>query len=650
MENLDTVTSKNFAPLFIQEVDDGTCEVTGEHSLQRSPAQSENTFTCDILDQTASIAQYLKEMDDLLKSSEETSNITKITCSQEYMSTSSTDTQENVLDEPQCMSFAFANCPELANVSSSMSLTSAGNKLSKSMVEYEGELLDILGMLESCVDDSNMDSKPQGYTSRDSNEEYVHIPKLFKETAKTTVEPSKETILEAHAAAMALCDNQDNTAGKVYVRKRASRALTQSAFNCDNSRSLTVQSPEKISDVNNTAVQDKQPQGEWTKSEPNRCEKTSTEEEHKGDFANIADLLNEVEVDITGLKFGVSDFQILGPKLDKCIEEVQCLVQKRKELLAEVTKLHGYSQQEQTAEINENEEQMDQTDSKVAELISRLTKEENLRREKSQSEIEKLRQERAKAERELWRLSVERQGLHNELWRFKRQLFVIARECAQIQAALSGQQRNVELLKKQEEELQIAETHLREDSNKLQQEHGLQLVNLQEQLNIATSSLLKNTQEQTQSRRDSCGDVQHYLQDSLKALEERYEPILIALLKRRDTAVDACVKVKEQVQEMRVQLTPLREEIQKLALQKVCLEEKFKLSSFQRKEKIGQYKETVDSLEESCRELKMELRIQKAKTNEMKELKEILNKKLTTYRSAIENHMSCDYGCDEEAI
>lgn len=70
----------------------------------------------------------------------------------------------------------------------------------------------------------------------------------------------------------------------------------------------------------------------------------------------------------------------------------------------------------------------------------------------------------------------------------------------------------------------------------------------------------------------------------------RYEPILLALLKRRDVTAEALVKAKEQAQELRAQLRPLKEEIQKLNLQRACLEEKLKLIHIQRREDVGQYK------------------------------------------------------------
>lgn len=70
----------------------------------------------------------------------------------------------------------------------------------------------------------------------------------------------------------------------------------------------------------------------------------------------------------------------------------------------------------------------------------------------------------------------------------------------------------------------------------------------------------------------------------------RYEPILLALLKRRELTAGALVQAKEQAQELRAQLRPLKEEIQKLMLQRACLEEKLKLIHIQRREDMGQYK------------------------------------------------------------
>ena len=84
----------------------------------------------------------------------------------------------------------------------------------------------------------------------------------------------------------------------------------------------------------------------------------------------------------------------------------------------------------------------------------------------------------------------------------------------------------------------------------------------------------------------------------------RYEPILLTMLKRRETTVEALVKAREQAQEMRAQLRPLKEEIQKLSLQRACLEEKLKLICIHRREDVGQYK--VSKMVNGCKMRKRE--------------------------------------------
>lgn len=65
---------------------------------------------------------------------------------------------------------------------------------------------------------------------------------------------------------------------------------------------------------------------------------------------------------------------------------------------------------------------------------------------------------------------------------------------------------------------------------------------------------------------------------------------MLALLKRREVTAEALVKAKVQTQELRTQLSPLKDEIQKLKLQRACLEEKLKLTHIQRTEDIEHYK------------------------------------------------------------
>lgn len=80
------------------------------------------------------------------------------------------------------------------------------------------------------------------------------------------------------------------------------------------------------------------------------------------------------------------------------------------------------------------------------------------------------------------------------------------------------------------------------------------------------------------------------LNDIFANVPVRFEPILVALLKRREAAAGALVKAKEQAQELRAQLRPLKEEIQQLKLKRACLEEKLKLIHMQRREDVQHYK------------------------------------------------------------
>uniref|UniRef100_A0A672GV02 Syncoilin, intermediate filament protein n=1 Tax=Salarias fasciatus TaxID=181472 RepID=A0A672GV02_SALFA len=229
----------------------------------------------------------------------------------------------------------------------------------------------------------------------------------------------------------------------------------------------------------------------------------------------------------------LDELAAVGSQMEECIEEVQLLEKRRKELL-------------------ETEEQID---SKVLELMDVLKMEKEGRREERKKEMAILKEEKAEEERRTWKVNLERQGLQTS-----------------------------------------------------------------------------NTQDElTECRRHSCGDIEQYVQGGLKSLEDRYEPILLALLKRREAAEASLAKAKEQAQELRAQLTPLREEMQKLQLQRACLEEKLKLIHMQRREDVGQYKETVYYLEESSRELRTELQIQKKKTQEIAELKDSLSKQLQLY-------------------
>lgn len=133
--------------------------------------------------------------------------------------------------------------------------------------------------------------------------------------------------------------------------------------------------------------------------------------------------------------------------------------------------------------------------------------------------------------------------------------------------------------------------NLTEVIHQLHSEHQSQVQSLQNQIDNLTqeSSKDKTHSYLTQGRRASL-DLQQYLQGGIKALEEWYEPRLVALLKRRQSCTVALIKYREQCQELKTQLGPLKEEEQKLGLERARLEERIHLMEKQRKENVEQYR------------------------------------------------------------
>lgn len=127
--------------------------------------------------------------------------------------------------------------------------------------------------------------------------------------------------------------------------------------------------------------------------------------------------------------------------------------------------------------------------------------------------------------------------------------------------------------------------------NQLRSEHQSQVQALQNQIDNMTQESGKDKTHSylSQGRRASL-DLQQYLQGGIKALEEWYEPRLVALLKRRQNSTDALIKYKEQCQELKTQLGPLQEKEQRLRLERARLEERIHLMENQRKENVEQYR------------------------------------------------------------
>ncbi|XP_067112425.1 desmin-like [Osmerus mordax] len=481
-------------------------------------------------------------------------------------------------------------------------LTSAGTELSGTMTEYQTELLGMLAMLESCMEEAGMDLTPvdwderpeQGYLSLGRNREAQSPP------LRPWVEQGEEGGLYGGTCA------ETGTYVDVRVDVGGSGLCSDPL-----ETGVSMEGPlGGVGDSEGTAATGHMSGVSRGGADPNPLEPAGT------------------GVGVEALGGDREELGALGARLEGCIEEVGRLEGRREELLAEVLRLRG-------------EEGEGRGEEAVEALLRVLGVEAEARRGERMREVGSLRGERREEEGRLARARLERQGWQEETRRLKRRLFAVARDCAHSQVALATQQSDVDSFLKGQEELQSHVAQLTEEVSQLRSAHRDQLASLQARLQAHTSSQTPSPQEElSQCRRHSCGDIQQYLQGGIKALEERYEPVLLGLVKRREGGAGALVKAREQAQELRARLGPLREERQRLELQRVCLEERLTLMDMQRREDVKRHRDMVGRLEESSRQLKTELLVQKRKSKKLEELKDTLNKTILQYRDAIQDHKS----------
>ncbi|KAJ8398170.1 hypothetical protein AAFF_G00430140 [Aldrovandia affinis] len=248
-----------------------------------------------------------------------------------------------------------------------------------------------------------------------------------------------------------------------------------------------------------------------------------------------------------------------------------------------------------------------------------------------------LRVELTEARRHLDRAELERRSLQEQVRQVKRRLFVAARDCIQSQVTLATQQHEVAQFTITQEELQAQIEELTQEAAQLPEAQQGQLRAARDRLlgGVAAGRLRRTRSDLTHCRSASA-DLQQRLRAGARALEQWYEPRLLALLRRRQWGEDALHRQREQTQDLRAQIGPLREETQALQLQRTCLEERIGLMEREREENTGQYRENLGTLEESLRDLRTEVQIQKKRNEEMETLKSRLSKELDIHRRFIE--------------
>ncbi|XP_034051004.1 syncoilin-like [Thalassophryne amazonica] len=243
--------------------------------------------------------------------------------------------------------------------------------------------------------------------------------------------------------------------------------------------------------------------------------------------------------------------------------------------------------------------------------------------------VSHLRGKVLQAQRLLSVVQLDHVAVCEEVQQVKKKLFTAARDCIHSQVVLATQEYQVAQSALTQDELKARVQTLTQDLTQLQEVHWNQLNSLRVQAH--TPCRLRTVSDVSHGRQAAVR-LQWRLSGSVRALESWYEPRLVVLLKRRQASADGLRKIHEQAEDLRAQLGPLREEVQRLEVQRAWLQQRLKLMDRDMEDDATQHKDMVEMLKDNLRELKVEFAIQQRLKKQVEELKDDLLAELKVLR------------------
>ncbi|OCT94927.1 syncoilin [Xenopus laevis] len=263
------------------------------------------------------------------------------------------------------------------------------------------------------------------------------------------------------------------------------------------------------------------------------------------------------------------------------------------------------------------------------ELIRELT----LLREPSFEAVRSAHEEVLQAFGQKARAELERDALQEEVRTVRCKLFSVTREYVTCQFQLENQREELKEKQIQRGDLETLASRLAEDLTQLRTAFVEQREGSQQQLRSLPT---RHTSHAIQDRRRLSAELQSLTAEQHSSLEDQYEPRLFRLLEHSERGAAALRVAQEELQKQRDELRPLQGEACKLRVQMNSLQEQIVLLKRKREEEIHLYREQIQELEDSRREMKITVQLQQQQNKELEDLRRSLAHELAIYKGCLE--------------